>query len=75
MPPAKYNLTMDKTTGLISSLFDVASSCDVPFHQPQYVHIIQTHASSAVLYRLSTDVVLVWKINFRYLNSVLIYLC
>ena len=37
MPPAKCTSTMDKATGLISSLFDVASSRDVPFYQLQYV--------------------------------------
>ena len=36
MPPAKYNSTMNKAKGLIFSLFDVALSRDVPFHQPQY---------------------------------------
>ena len=33
----KHNLTMDEATGLIFSLFDVASSLDMPFLQPQYV--------------------------------------
>ena len=37
MPPAKHNLTMDKATVLISSLFNAASSEDVPFCQPHYV--------------------------------------
>ena len=37
MPTAKHNSRMDKATGLISSLFDVALSQDVPFRQPQYV--------------------------------------
>ena len=37
MPSAKYNSTMDIAMGLISSLFDVTSHQDVPFHQPQYV--------------------------------------
>ena len=35
--PAEYNLTMNKATGLISLLFSVALSGDMPFHQPQYV--------------------------------------
>ena len=37
MPSAKCNSTMDVATGLISSLFDVSLSRDVPFHQPQDV--------------------------------------
>jgi len=37
MPSAKHNLAMDVATGLISSLFDVALSRDVPFRQPQDV--------------------------------------
>ena len=37
MPSSKHNSTMDVAMGLISSLFDVASSRDVPFHQPQDV--------------------------------------
>ena len=37
MPPVRHNSTMDKVTGLISSLFDVALSQDVPYHQLQYV--------------------------------------
>ena len=37
MPSAKHNSTVDIAMGLISSLFDVASSRDVPFHQLQYV--------------------------------------
>ena len=37
MRSAKHNSTMDIATGLISSLFDIASSRDVPFHQLQYV--------------------------------------
>ena len=37
MPSAKHNSTMGKATGLIFSLFNVASSQDVPFHQPQYI--------------------------------------
>jgi len=35
MPSEKHNSIMAKATGLISSLFNVASSGDVPFHQPQ----------------------------------------
>ena len=37
MHPAKHNSTMDKGTGLIFSLFDVTSSRDARFRQPQYV--------------------------------------
>ena len=37
MPSAKHNSTMDKATGLIFSLFDVISSRDVSFCQPQYI--------------------------------------
>jgi len=33
MPSAKHTSTMEKATGLISSLLDVTSSRDVPFHQ------------------------------------------
>ena len=36
MPSDKCNSITAKTTGSISSLFDVASSRQVPFHQPQY---------------------------------------
>ena len=31
-PSNKHNSTMDKSTGLISSLFDAALAQDVPFH-------------------------------------------
>ena len=48
MPSAKHNLTMDIATGLISSLFDVTSSQDVPFHQPQYLQY--THHGLSFLY-------------------------
>ena len=37
MPSAKHNSTMDVAAGLTSSLFDIASSQDVPFRQPQDV--------------------------------------
>jgi len=37
MPSDKHNL-MAIATGLISSLFDVASSKDMPFCQPQQLH-------------------------------------
>ena len=48
MPPAKHNLTMDKVTGLISSMFDIASSWDVPFCQLQYVQYMH-HGFAYVL--------------------------
>jgi len=34
MPTDKHNSITAKAIGLISSLFNVASSRDVPFHQP-----------------------------------------
>jgi len=37
MPSDKHNSVMVKATGLIFSLFDVASSQDVPFGTPQDV--------------------------------------
>ena len=46
----KHNSTMDKATGLISSLFDIASPQEVPFCQLQYVqHIMDLALSSFVL--------------------------
>jgi len=38
MPSAKHNSTMQRATGLISSLLDVASSQDVPFCELQQLH-------------------------------------
>ena len=38
MPSNKRNSIMAIATGLISSLFNVASSRDVPFRQPQCSH-------------------------------------
>jgi len=38
MPSAKHNSKMERATGLISSLLDVASSRDMPFCQPQQPH-------------------------------------
>ena len=40
MPSDKRNLIMVKATGLIFSLFDVASAQEVPFGIPQYVQCI-----------------------------------
>ena len=37
MPSDKHNSITTKTMGLIFSLFDIASSQDVPFGIPQYV--------------------------------------
>jgi len=41
MPSDKRNLIMAIATGLISSLFNVASFRDVPFHQPQQLQQLQ----------------------------------
>ena len=40
MPSDKHNLITAKATGLIFSLFDVASAGHVPFGIPQYVQCI-----------------------------------
>ena len=48
MPSARHNSTMDVATGLISSLFDVALSRDVPFRQPQDVQCMH-HGLAFVL--------------------------
>ena len=47
MPSDKSNLIMATATDLVSSLFNVTSSGDVPFHQPQqlqYLHHFSTKA-------------------------------
>ena len=49
MPPAMHNSTIDKAMGLISSLFDVALSRDVPFCQPQYVQYIHHRLAFVLL--------------------------
>ena len=49
MPSAKHNLTMDKATGLIFSLFDVTLSQDMPFRQPRYVQCMY-HGLTFVLF-------------------------
>jgi len=38
MPSAKHNSIMERAMGLISSLLDIASSREMPFHQPQQLH-------------------------------------
>ena len=49
MPSAKHNLIMDIAMGLISSLFEVASVRDVPFHQPSmYITCIMDFPLSPV---------------------------
>ena len=48
LPDAKLNLIMAKATGLIFSLFDVASAQEVPFGIPQYVLCI-LHGLTSVL--------------------------
>ena len=40
MPSDKHNSTTAKATGLIFSLFDIASAREVPFGIPQYVQCI-----------------------------------
>jgi len=40
---------MNKATGLISSLFDIASSGDVPFRQPQQLQCLHHGATEAYL--------------------------
>ena len=40
MPSDKHNSITAKATGLMFSLFDVASAQDVPFGIPQYVQCI-----------------------------------
>ena len=48
MPSDKRNLITTKTTGLIFSLFDVASTLLVPFGIPQYTQCI-LHGLTSVL--------------------------
>ena len=40
MPSGKHNSITAKATGLISSLFDITSSQDVPFGIPHAVHTV-----------------------------------
>jgi len=48
MPSAKHISTMERATGLISSLLDIASSRDMPFHQLQWPHS-KHHGATFVL--------------------------
>ena len=48
MPSDKCNSIMAKATGLIFSLFDVASAREVPFGIPQYIQCI-LHGITSVL--------------------------
>jgi len=49
MPSDKHNSIMAKATGLISSLFNIASFEDVPFFQPQQLHYLHYGSSEAYL--------------------------
>jgi len=49
MPSDKHNLIMSITTGLISSLFNVALSRDVPFHKPQQLQCLNHGFTKAYL--------------------------
>ena len=48
MPSDKRNLIAAKATGLIFSLFNVASAREVPFGMPQYIQCI-LHGLTSVL--------------------------
>ena len=45
MPSDKHNLRTGGARGLISSLINVASSQDVPFHQPQLLQRLHQDAT------------------------------
>jgi len=47
MPSDKRNLVMANAIGLISSLFNVASSGDVPFRQPQQLQCLHHGSAEA----------------------------
>ena len=49
MPSDEHNSITAKVTGLIFSLFNVASAREVPFGIPQYVHCI-LHGLTGVLH-------------------------
>jgi len=49
MPSDQCNSIMAKATGLIFSLFDVASAREVPFGIPQYVQCILQGLTSILL--------------------------
>ena len=48
MPSAKHNSAMERATGLISSLLNITSSQDMPFHQLQQLHS-KHHGATFVL--------------------------
>ena len=50
MTSAKHNSTMERDTGLISLLFDVASSRDVPFHQASLCYLCPSLCCVPVLF-------------------------
>ena len=49
MPSEKHNLIPAKATGLIFSLFNIASAQEVPFGIPQYIQCI-LHGLTSVLH-------------------------
>jgi len=49
MPPDQHNALMAKATGLIFSLFDVASAQQVPFGIPQYLQCILQGLTSVLV--------------------------
>ena len=49
MPSDQHNSIMAKATGLIFSLFDIASAQEVPFDIPQYVQCILQGLTSVFL--------------------------
>jgi len=55
MPSAKLNSTMDVAMGLISSLFGIVSSQDVPFHQPKEVQCMHYGLTFFLLCVLGVD--------------------
>ena len=57
MPSDKRNSITAKATGLIFSLFDVASARGVPFGVPQYIQGILHGLTSVLLLRLKRIVV------------------
>ena len=57
---AKHNLTMERATGLISSLLNVASSWDVPFHQPQYLQYMYHGLTFVLVFSLTMQGVNLW---------------
>ena len=49
MPSDKHNSRTARARDLISSLINVASSRDVPFHQPQLLQCFMAHFSSTCI--------------------------